>query len=207
MGESFHAKAEPSQGYTSSFEIPAGRWRNGIFDCFAYGSWHAPCWLACFFDVLALGQLMTRLNLNALGKPARSRLRGFARPFYYMAFLSVTVFLFAVPYYASLMENPLQQPSLAFYLVVYPIYFYVILLHTRTRNLLRRKYKIGTSYGCVGDCCCAYWCLSCSLCQMMNHTADYRHRHKARCCTDTGLDEDVEPLVPFVTSSSSAQVV
>jgi Cys-rich protein (TIGR01571 family) len=207
------AKSESSKEQTSPFEIPTGQWRDGICDCCTHGVCHAQLCFTFCFGAWALGQVMTRLNLNALGKPARTRLRGLTSPFYILGLVVVTASFVVIPYYISLlenislMENPSQQPSLAFMLILYPAVIYMLVLHTRTRNLLRRKYKIGTSYGCIGDCCCAYWCGCCSMCQMARHTADYRHHHKARCCSETGLDDDVEPLVPYVTSSSSVQIV
>jgi Cys-rich protein (TIGR01571 family) len=174
----------------SSFEIPTGHWRDGIFDCCTHGPCHAQCWLTRCCPLIALGQLMTRLNLNAGGKPASTRLRGLTSPCFVMIFL-----ILCFPVLALV---PLSTLGL---------FIYIMAIHTRTRNLLRRKYKIGTGYGCLGDCCCAFWFFSCSICQMARHTADYRHRHKARCCTETGLDEDVEPLAPLVLTASVVQIV
>lgn len=200
--------SESMAEYGSSFDIPTGKWRDGICDCCTYGACHAQCWLAGCCSLLALGQLMTRLNLTPLGKPASSRLRGYTSPCYVMTFLvAIYWFCFVVPYYATLIKDPSTKPSLWYNVVVISFLVFFFVAHTRTRNLLRRKYKIGNSYGCLGDCCCAYWCSPCSVCQMASHTADYRNRHKARCCTETGLDEDVEPLVPLVLTASAAHIV
>jgi Cys-rich protein (TIGR01571 family) len=198
----------PMQEHSSSFDIPTGRWRDGICDCFTYGAFHAQCWLSCCCSLIALGQLMTRLNLNAIGKPASSRLRGYTSPFYVMTFLVAIYWLcFVVPYYAKLIQNPSSKPSPWYNVLMFSFFVYFVTAHTRTRNLVRRKFKIGKSFGCFGDCCCAFWCSACSVCQMASHTADYRNRHKARCCTETGLDEDVEPIAPLVLTASAAQIV
>jgi Cys-rich protein (TIGR01571 family) len=221
VGESFRAlvlrkgsstKAELTSGsmqeHASSFDIPTGQWRDDICDCCTCGACHAQCWLSCCCALIALGQVMTRLNLNVLGKPANSRFRGWTSPFYVMTFLVAVYWLFFVlPYYATLLKDPSTKPSLWYNLIVISFMIYFVTAHTRTRNLLRRKYKIGTGYGCLGDCCGACWCSSCSVCQMACHTADYRYRHKARCCTETGLDEDVEPLVPLALTASAAHIV
>jgi Cys-rich protein (TIGR01571 family) len=175
----------------SSFEIPTGKWRDGIFDCCTHGICHAQWRLTLRCPHIALGQLMTRLNLNACGKPASTRLRGLTSPFFVMIFLTL-----CFPVFARLPGSTLG------------LLIYIMVIHTRTRNGLRRKYKIGTSYGWLGDCCCAFWCFPCSVCQMARHTADYRHRHRARRCTETGLDEDVEPLgAPPVLTASVVQIV
>jgi Cys-rich protein (TIGR01571 family) len=174
----------------SSFEIPMGRWRDGIFDFCTHGPCHALCCLTRFCPLIALGQLMTRLNLNACGKPASTRFRGLTSPFY--------VIIFLILFFPVYLFVPFSTLGL---------FIYIMVIHTRTRNGLRRKYKIGSGSDCLGDCCCAFWCGPCSICQMARHTADYRHHHKARCCTETGLDEDVEPLVPLVLTASVVQIV
>lgn len=44
--------------------IPVGRWRDGICDFAKNGCCHPMCCLACWCEPLALGQVMTRLNLS-----------------------------------------------------------------------------------------------------------------------------------------------
>jgi Cys-rich protein (TIGR01571 family) len=62
------------------------------------------------------------------------------------------------------------------------------------RKSIRNKYHIAAgACGCCEDCCCAYWCHLCTLCQLARHTADYRV-HEAYCCNPTGLS----PLAPEV---------
>ena len=195
----------------ASFHVPTGHWRDGICDCCSYGFCHEQFWLTFCCHFIALGQVMTRLNINALGKPSSTRLaRGWTRPFYVMFILTIIYWLFNIVYFTILGVNPASQAPVWFHLYLYSFIIYFVYVHTRTRNLLRRKYKIGNSYGCLGDCCWAYWCAPCSICQMASHTVDYRGRHKSRCCTETGLDEDlddVEPLVPLELAVSSAHIV
>jgi Cys-rich protein (TIGR01571 family) len=193
----------------STFRIPTGHWRDGMLDCFIYKAFRESNIILLYFccPLIPLGQLMTRLNLNAIGKPASSQLRGYrcTRPFYVMIFVSVvSVCLFVNDH---LLHDPSTKQPLWHALVAYTCLIFALIAHTRTRNLLRRKYKIGPNYGCLGDCCFAYWLGACSVFQMSSHTTDYRKRHKPRCCTETGLDDDVEPLVPYMTSSSSVQIV
>ena len=67
---------------------------------------------------------------------------------------------------------------------------FILVVHTTTRNRIRRAYSIGDDMSCLGDCCCAWWCSVCSICQMARHTANYHTTHRARCCTPNGLDEE-----------------
>ena len=73
---------------------------------------------------------------------------------------------------------------------VLALFIFIIVVHTKTRNRIRRAYSIGNDMSCLGDCCCAFWCSACSICQMARHTANYHNTHRARCCTPTGLDEE-----------------
>uniref|UniRef100_A0A7S0KAE7 Uncharacterized protein n=2 Tax=Leptocylindrus aporus TaxID=1398097 RepID=A0A7S0KAE7_9STRA len=45
--------------------IPVGRWRDGLCECFKHGICHAWCCLNCWCMVLGLGQLLNRMGLDA----------------------------------------------------------------------------------------------------------------------------------------------
>jgi Cys-rich protein (TIGR01571 family) len=65
----------------------------------------------------------------------------------------------------------------------------------KAREYLRHQYNIEPEMcGSCEDCCCAYWCGPCTLCQMARHTADY-HVHKAECCSATGLYANAPEVV------------
>ena len=89
-------------------------------------------------------------------------------------------------------------------LVMISLYIFIMVVHTKTRNQIRRAYSIGNNMSCLGDCCCATWCGVCSICQMARHTANYHTTHRARCCTTTGLDEEWEDH-DFLSVDQSAQ--
>jgi Cys-rich protein (TIGR01571 family) len=76
------------------------------------------------------------------------------------------------------------------FMVMLGLLIFIMVVHTKTRNRIRRAYSIGNDMSCLGDCCCAFWCGICSICQMARHTANYHNTHRARCCTPTGLDEE-----------------
>ena len=52
-----------------SHSIPTGRWRDGICNFMANGWCHPMCCLACWCNPLALGQVATRMKLDAKGSP------------------------------------------------------------------------------------------------------------------------------------------
>jgi Cys-rich protein (TIGR01571 family) len=191
----------------AKIEIPSGRWRNGICDCCTYGPCHAQCWLTFCCAPLALGQIMTRMNETVWGDASTTRNpQGCFRPFRVMIGIAVLIYFLNTIAISRSMANPNQQQRLGFLNVVSLVLsIYLVTVHTKTRNRIRRTYNIGSDNGdhCIGDCCCACWCAGCSICQMASHTADYRNTHRAKCCTETGLDGDVEqPTQPFVTGTS-----
>jgi Cys-rich protein (TIGR01571 family) len=75
-------------------------------------------------------------------------------------------------------------------------FVFIAFLIIRTRSHIRRKYAIPEQCctGGIEDCCCAYWCGPCTICQMARHTADYE-RYNAGCCTDDGLDGTAPSVV------------
>lgn len=76
--------------------------------------------------------------------------------------------------------------------LVFLVYMMIAIINTR--RYIRNKYAIREQ-SCQGmeDCCCAFWCTGCTICQMARHTADY-DTYNARCCTRTGLP----PTAPAV---------
>jgi Cys-rich protein (TIGR01571 family) len=60
------------------------------------------------------------------------------------------------------------------------------------RHHIRKKYTI--SGGHCQDCCYAFFCSSCSIAQMMRHTADY-DTYVSKCCTETGVPNHAPSIV------------
>ena len=48
---------------------PVGHWKDGLFDCFAAGICHPSLWCSWCCTQIAMGQLMTRMQLTWLGEP------------------------------------------------------------------------------------------------------------------------------------------
>ena len=67
---------------------------------------------------------------------------------------------------------------------------------TCARGEMRRRHEIPGDCcgdGCLGDCCCAYWCSCCTVIQMHRHTHDeYQHRYVLG--SKTGLQHQGLPL-------------
>ncbi len=70
--------------------------------------------------------------------------------------------------------------------------FHLLKLVKNTRESIRDKYQIPEST-CIGceDCMCATFCMSCTICQMGRHTADF-DTYNGNCCSRTGLPGQVE---------------
>jgi Cys-rich protein (TIGR01571 family) len=60
------------------------------------------------------------------------------------------------------------------------------------RHHIRKKYSIPGGH--CQDCCCAFFCSSCSIAQMMRHTADY-DIYVSKCCTETGVPNHAPSIV------------
>jgi Cys-rich protein (TIGR01571 family) len=63
-------------------------------------------------------------------------------------------------------------------------YVFMIVVVWYMRYHIRKKYSIPE--GCCQDCCCVLFCNTCSIAQMMRHTADY-DAYVSKCCTATGV--------------------
>lgn len=58
-----------TSGGGGGHNIPTGHWRDGICNFMANGCCHPMCCLACWCNPLALGQVATRMKLDAKGSP------------------------------------------------------------------------------------------------------------------------------------------
>ena len=59
----------------------------------------------------------------------------------------------------------------------------------KVRRSVRRAYQIP-QFCCLEDCFVSVFCTCCAVSQLARQTADY-YRHRAYCCTSTGLDDGV----------------
>lgn len=100
---------------------------------------------------------------------------------------------------ANLLEEVLLELPLPIFLPMtwwdFLFWVYCFVLVMKTRSYIRRKYSIPESHchGCE-DCCCAFFCLPLSVCQMARHTADY-DTFRATVCTENGLPQNSPEIV------------
>jgi Cys-rich protein (TIGR01571 family) len=50
--------------------VPVGSWRDGLCDCFRFGCAHPVFWNAWCLPAILTAQVMTRMNLDVLGRPS-----------------------------------------------------------------------------------------------------------------------------------------
>ena len=170
------------------------------------------CCLAYWFTPVALGQIMTRMHLDWLGRPLTEpkKHQNIGRTFCICsvinlivtgAAIGITVLLgmfvgFSVhTTTTNTTTTTTAHTTPAWAKLVneaqYVIFaaFYVLLLGIvmRTRTHMRRRYGIAEIYchGCE-DCCCSFCNPWCAVLQMASHTADYQ-TYPATWCTRTGL--------------------
>lgn len=204
--------------------IPVGQWRNGLFECCAHGCCHPMCCLASWCRPLALGQVMTRMNLDPCGNPDVQGTSRTCGPFKVM--VALTVALYCGYYICLVIAAPINTASNAggygasgedfgpndIVTALYQIFsiaisMYFLIVTCKTRAHLRRTYNIPeTSCNGCEDCCCAYWCGCCTLAQMARHTADYE-TYPAACCSETGLNNRAPPTLARAPPTLAPHIV
>jgi Cys-rich protein (TIGR01571 family) len=167
---------------------PTGHWKDGLFDCCNAGMWHPSLWCSLCCQALAMGQVMSRMQVTWLGEPGplnRTRQTFFVILLLVMAFFvySIALELAAWPYDKG------NDPDFIAYLriignglftlwTVYALY--------RTRATVRARYQIPEErcHGCE-DVCCSLWCTCCVTSQLLRHTGEYES-YAGTWCSMTG---------------------
>jgi Cys-rich protein (TIGR01571 family) len=187
--------------------VPVGRWRDGLCDCCALGGCHAQCCLTVWCYPCALRQVLHRNKLSACANPTTNGQYPAWSAFKIFFGIVVMVYLLQViigmvdPTTTQTTVNPNTGRSEAttrgsgdlinwIISLVLALFFFVVTM--RLRSYIRNRYSIPGS--ACGDCCCSFWCLHCTICQLARHTADYKN-HPAACCSDTGLHAGAPDVV------------
>lgn len=176
-------------------DIPVGRWRDGLFDCFKFGCLHGVICNALFCPLVMLGQIMTRVGFDFLGR--RSLDNSVNGPstlstiMFFWVFVNLVLFgVYNLKWSKGMELSMADQGAFVFVNAAYMLF--VVYLTSATRGSLREKYYIRESrFHDLEDCCCATFCLPCSICQMARHTADY-DEYEAVLCNATGLPDIYE---------------
>ena len=187
-----------------SDNAPTGEWRNGLCDCCKYGLLHPMLLMAWCCPQILVAQVMTRMKLNFLGKPAPYD--EWTKTFRNVWWITVAVFVlrFLTSPTVEVDEdgNPETgtiNPTAGFVRstisFLYTLYIWYILYVTRAR--VRERYSIPEEC-CAGceDMLCAVCCSCCTAAQMADHTADY-DVIRATCYTNTGLPKAVNPKAMY----------
>jgi len=192
--------------------VPVGHWKDSIWSCCTYGCCHASVCTSCWCHALAAGQVITRLQLNWLGKPTNS-LAEKASAFTTLLFISVFYFASKVLLFFIIMsmtpdvpnDNPPPSSALTTVLLLndlvnYSYYFFSVVVIYNLRHYVRSKYAIPGHEGCpAGGCedgCCALCCPCLTVAQIMRHTTDY-DTYRAEWFSATGLPDHVPALIVY----------
>ena len=180
-------------------DAPPSRWRDQLFDCFRHGLFHEFLWNSIFCPLIALSQIMARIQLSDTDDPVIT-IKSRTRVGWYILLLLLLVALHVIcgcfwiltkTDEDIIMMIAFPLAGLDLILIIYFLYMVV-----RTRKTIRREYGIP-ELRCHGheDCCLAVSCTCCTIAQMGRHTADYE-TYQSYCCTDTGLASHVEVKLP-----------
>ena len=186
-GQSFLAPVPPA-ATAASLKAPKGRWKDGLFDCFAYGVCHPHLCCALFCSRIAMAQVMTRMHLTWLGEPGPAIATKNTCKVVCILLASYIAFSTSLEI-GALDYTPATIPK---YMVVLKFVssglFTVWSVYSlcRTRQNVRARYSIPEERckGCE-DACCSFFCTCCTVAQMARHTGEFE-TYPSVCCTETG---------------------
>ncbi|CAB9506808.1 expressed unknown protein [Seminavis robusta] len=231
-GQSFQARpvAGASTGGVAAggvvHNIPQGKWRDNICDCFKFGCCHAMCCLGFCCEPILGGQVMTRMSRDFMGGPGARPSASKTCQIVTGIFIVVAIVQGALravqgatncPYgnqryndagelYIQCPDGTTETPTSTFQIVglvhaivgfLFAVYFFFAIC--RTRAAIRRKYEIKPE--CCGeaeDCCCTFWCSCCTVQQMARHTNDYSTYDVGCCSGDCCNNRGQQPQVPEI---------
>jgi Cys-rich protein (TIGR01571 family) len=174
-------------------EVPVGRWRDSLFSCFIHGICHSSVLTALWCPLPALGQIMTRVGLDFMGNPVGAATKkGGITPWGVMGLVVLfwTIMNLAVFGAFNYKWSRGMELSLADWASLAVVnaagILFTIYAVASTRASVREKYLIRESrFLDLEDCCCATFCMPCTICQMSRHTASYND-HVGICCSARG---------------------
>jgi Cys-rich protein (TIGR01571 family) len=181
--------------------IPVGGWRDRLCDCTKFGICHSVNINTIFCPLLSLGQVMTRLKLDAFGRPTRIRTDTWSSMWtitIFWIFMNVLIYL-AFNYKWSNNLPLTTSDYLAVVILNLSGVIFTFSAVSATRAALREVYDIREyRFYDLEDNCCAMFCMPCTICQMHRHTAPY-DQLEAHSCTKTGLRNHAD--LGFIESS------
>ena len=208
-GSSYEIEVEPHVPESrASFRITVGSWKDHMFNCLSYGPCHPSFLLSCCCPLVAVGQIMTRLNLTWNASKVQDVSYNGPKPF--LLAVVITAFVIMIP--------------IPVFIFIYAII--LVLMTARVRAYIRRTYYIPSTLStlfstsrnggrnlepeddepttCSGvilhsaspceDVLISYFCRPCVISQMIRHTAMY-DTYPGACCTPTGLPPHAPDMV------------
>lgn len=169
-------------------EAPTGRWKDGLMDCFTNGVCHPALWCAWCCHSIAIGQVMSRMQLTWLGQPGP--ITRTQQAFKVVVILTISYYVYSIALETAAFEYSIEaEPLLFSYLrVAGSLLFMLWSVYSlwRTRETVRARYQIKEQIcnGCE-DFCCSLWCSCCTVAQIMRHTGEYE-TYPGVCCSATG---------------------
>lgn len=190
-------------------KVPTGAWRDRVSDCFRFG-WTDPLmWNTLLCPLLVLGQVMTRLSLDSLGRPLKQRVNSWAHMIGITTFWATgNIFICSAHYYKMAGTLAISVPDyIAITLLNVSMLAYVIYAVAATRQVVREKYNIREQrcYD-LEDIAMATVCLPCTVGQMARHTGPNDKGDYYKPFRKSGLDEeeiDLEYVHHLAAASSN----
>jgi Cys-rich protein (TIGR01571 family) len=216
-GQRFHAvilsEAVSAAGGGGAHNVPFGRWRDGLCDCCAFGCCHPVCCLTLWCYPCSLGQVLHRLKLDFCANPSKDGQYPATSAFkiFFGIVIAVYVLQFIVGIIVSVISNDATTSTTynsstgetttttsgsdsngVGSVISSAMALFCFFITMRLRMYVRERYSIPGS--CCEDCCCSFWCMQCTICQLHRHTADFK-TYPAGCCTDNGLNPGAPDVV------------
>jgi len=180
--------AEASTNAVNAYDIPTGKWRFGLCDCFE--ACCCPCLMGWCCTPILMGQVMQRMKFNWLGCPNEAS----DQPPLCIVYTAITLVLLVL-------GSIIMSLTRGWGIIIWYIWgLYMIIVFTCARFEIRKKYKIEGTCGCCGDdnpvddCCTVYWCSCCSAIQVARHLYDPT-KTEYNAWTQTGADYDAPEIV------------
>jgi hypothetical protein len=133
-----------------------GTWKDGIFSCFRFGFFHPHVWIAWLCPQILLGQILTRMKMTWLVKPAatKSSMESLMGKFFivlvlfglYDAFLAPPMFDVTIGEKGDLIlhHNMQQRWHQVFYILTsLPMTVYGVMVVVKLRAAIRSKYYVA----------------------------------------------------------------
>jgi len=189
---------------SSTINTHTGRWNSGLCSCCQYGCFHPALCCACFFPMVLMGQVLTRMKLTWYGHRSTPPSEEYKKTFGTVVTIWICYILLCSVFYCpptvhhddvddkdTDQDCPMWKQLVVD--IITPVFgLYTLIVMIRLRMAIRTKYNIPEDC-CIGceDCCCIFFCGCLSSIQMAHQTANYEDV-QAICCNSTGLP----PTIP-----------